>query len=289
MARVLIVGCGDIGLGLVKQLLQGGHDVTVFKRSPLAETVPNLDLVFGDITVASDLNGLPTNFDQVFVILSASERSEASYCLLYEQGIDNLLSHFATNTTKANGRHWLFVSSTSVYGQNRGEWVDEDSPTEPAGFNGKALLQAEQRILVANPGNTVVRFSGIYGPGREQLLKRIKSNVPVQADPPCYTNRIHRDDCIGVLAWLFERRLAGELLQQIYLATDDEPAPIAEIAAWLVDRLKCPAIPTKTDTNNTGQNKRCSNRRLLDLGYKFLYGNYRAGFGALLDASAEHK
>ena len=300
MAKVLIVGCGDIGLDLAEVLIAEGHQVAGLKRKPLNKDLPGLTLFLADITVADELVTLPTDFDQIYVILSPDRRDEESYRRVYQQGIDNLLSYFASandsnrrqlgqerpSQIKPNQEkpspHWIFVSSTSVYGQTAGEWVDEGSPTEPSGFNGKALLQAEQRILAAGSNNTIVRFSGIYGPGRESLIKGVQSGVPVQYEPPYYTNRIHRDDCIGVLAWLLNQRLTGSPVDNIYLASDGNPAPIMEVACWLAEKLNCAAPPAKQSTNST-QNKRCTNHRLCEQGYEFRFNSYREGYGVLFE------
>ncbi len=286
MAKVLIVGCGDIGFGLAELLIAGGHDVCAIKRKPMAKELPGLKLYLADITVADELASVPTDFDQIYVILSPDNRDEKSYRRVYQHGIENLLDHFANSDGQDPGQnkilpHWIFVSSTSVYSQNGGEWVDEDSPTEPTGFNGKALLQAERSILAAGSKNTIVRFSGIYGPGRESLIKRIKSGVPVQYDPPYYTNRIHRDDCIGVLAWLLEQRLAGKQLENVQLATDCDPAPINKVACWLAEQLNC-AAPLEKPSANLTQNKRCANQRLCEQGYQFCFKSYREGYGFVI-------
>lgn len=287
MAKVLIVGCGDIGLGLARVLIARDHQVTGLKRTPLGQNVAGLKLVLADIAAAC-LSDLPTNFDQVYVILSPDGRDEQSYRRVYLQGVNNLLAHFAQAESAA---HWIFVSSTSVYGQNAGEWVNEDSATTPESGTAKILLQAEKNILGRDHSrqhdrhvkNTVVRFSGIYGPGRQGLLKRVQSGVPVQYDPPYYTNRIHRDDCIGVLTWLLAQRLAGQRLDAIYLATDSEPVAAGEVARWLAEKLQCPLPPAKrVEVCQTLANKRCSNQKLRDSGYDFHVKNYRRGYELLL-------
>ena len=161
--------------------------------------------------------------------------------------------------------------------------MDEDSLTEPSSFNGKALLQAEQRVLAAGPNNTIVRFSGIYGPGRDGLMKQVQSGTPIQHNPPYYTNRIHLDDCIGVLAGLLMQRLAGRPTANIYLASDSTPAPIKEVASWLAGKLDCSYPPARTITKvNASQNKRCSNERLSALEYNFLFKSYQVGYSALM-------
>ena len=288
MARVLIVGCGDIGLALARQLLTEGHHITAVKRRPLVEPVIGLDLVLADATRSGSLASLPRDVDQIFVILTPGQRDERGYQAVYEQGLENLLGHFAERCEGGHaGPHWIFVSSTSVYGQNAGEWVDESSPTEPGSFNGRVLLAAEKILWGAGAGNTVVRFSGIYGPGRRRLLEQVRSGKPVQYQPPFYTNRIHRDDCVAVLAWLFHQRLAGKVLDSLYLASDSEPAPISEVTAWLAAKTGCSSPPALAENISAAQNKRCSNRKLLTQGYQFLFNNYREGYGALLDRGEE--
>jgi nucleoside-diphosphate-sugar epimerase len=280
MAKVLIVGCGDIGLSLAEVLIAEGHQVSGIKRTPLAKSLPGLKLIFADITIENELKELPTDFDQVFLILTPDGRDEQDYRRVYLQGVNNLLAHF---TDAVQEPHCIFVSSTSVYGQSAGEWVDEDSATDPGSQTAKVLLQAEKNILKAGAKNTIVRFSGIYGPGREGMIKRIQSGVPVQYAPPYYTNRIHRDDCVGVLAYLFAMRLKGGALENIYLGSDNEPAPIKEVAQWLADKLDLPKPPArKIRAVNLGQNKRCDNKRLNTLGYNFRFKSYRAGYGELI-------
>jgi nucleoside-diphosphate-sugar epimerase len=280
MAKVLIVGCGDIGLRLAEALIAEGHEVSGIKRQPLTKDLPGLKLILADITVASELGELPADFDQVFFILTPGSRDEQSYRRIYLQGINNILAHFADAEREP---HCLFVSSTSVYGQNAGERVDEESPTNPPAATAKVLLQAEENILKAGAKNTVVRFSGIYGPGREGMIKRVQSGAPVQYEPPYYTNRIHRDDCLGVLAYLFATRLKGVALENTYLGSDNEPAPIKEITQWLADKLDFPNPPARAiRAVNPGQNKRCDNKRLITLGYNFRFKSYREGYGEFI-------
>ena len=287
MAKVLIVGCGDIGLGLAEVLIAEGHQVCGIKRKALPKDLPGLELIRANITLPKELKDLPTDFDQVVLILTPDARDEASYRRVYLEGINNLLAHFANCATSDKPQaRWLFVSSTSVYGQNAGEWVDEESETVPVSTTGMILLEAEKNILVANIAggkNTVVRFSGIYGPGRTVLLTRVESARPVQYEPPYYTNRIHRDDCVGVLAFLIKQSLAGVSLQSIYLASDNAPVPLGEIVSWLSEALKCSQPPAKEKgKDNINANKRCSNQRLLDLGYLLRFSTYREGYGDLL-------
>jgi nucleoside-diphosphate-sugar epimerase len=121
--------------------------------------------------------------------------------------------------------HFFLVSSTSVYGQQKGEWVDETSPTEPTGFAGKRLLESEQVLRDGPFRGTVVRFGGIYGPRRIGLIERVRSGGAVVSRATRYTNRIHRDDCAGALRHLAKLATPDDL----YLGVDSEPTEEAAV------------------------------------------------------------
>lgn len=278
MAKILIVGCGDIGLGLAAVLAQDGRQVIGLKRHPPASVSTVLTYYCADIAVTDSLAALDKDFDYLFFIVSPDGRNEQSYRYIYETGVNNLLAHFS-----APGPQWFFVSSTSVYGQSHGEWVDEDSPAEPTSSTSVFIREAEQKIIATGNTNIVVRFSGIYGPGRESLLRLAAQTPEIQREPPSYTNRIHRDDCIGVLVFLLHQRLAGRRLEQCYLASDDDPAPLWDVISWLAEQMHCPAPIEKAAGDKVVMNKRCDNRRLKALGYTFCYPSYKQGYRALLD------
>lgn len=281
--RVLIAGCGYVGSALGELLSSDGHLVFGLRRNPasLPETI---------MPVAADLSHpiapetLPEALDYVFYTASAGSSEDAAYRGAYVDGPRNLLEALATQRT--NVRHLFFTSSTGVYGQTDGEWVDEASPTEPGGRTGRRLLEGERVVMEGPVPATVVRLSGIYGPGRTRSIERaLDTPVDTLMDdgPPVYTNRIHRDDCAGAL-----RRLM--LLPEpasLYLASDCEPADRRTVAEWLSARLgrSLPeASPPGTLRRTLRRtNKRCSNARLLASGYEFRYPTFREGFARLLD------
>ena len=104
----------------------------------------------------------------------------------------------------------------------------------------------------------------------------------IQQNPPYYTNRIHQQDCIGVLAFLLERRMAGVTLEQCYLASDDDPAPMWEVVSWLAEHTNCQAPAVKSAEAPCDMNNRCTNQRLKALGYKFLYPGFKDGYIELI-------
>lgn len=294
MAKILIVGCGAIGSELADVLSTKGHAVTGLKRNPPLSAPGAIIYAAADISSRSNLADLDADFTEAFFIVSPDGRTEQNYRAVYETGLNNLLA-------KLPKTRWIMVSSTSVYVQNQGEWVDEDSIAEPENITSRLISQAEQRLIDLNPANIVVRFSGIYGQGREYLLRQAMQTPAIRQNPPYFTNRIHQRDCVGILDFLLEQGLAGKTLAQCYLASDDDPAPMWDVASWLAERLHCPpptakdggsaAIGTepirptiKAVARDAGMNKRCSNARLKALGYRFQYPSYKDGYLELINA-----
>jgi nucleoside-diphosphate-sugar epimerase len=178
----------------------------------------------------------------------------------------------------------FFVSSTAVYAQDQEEWVDESSPTLPAHFSGRRLLEAEALLCAATFPGTVIRFGGIYGPGRTRLVQSVKTGRAVfRESPPQWTNRIHRDDCAGVLKHLLG--LASP--EDLYLGVDCEPARERDVQRWLAETLDAPPPRPTTAEDPAARvargNKRCRNDRLVASGYTFAYPTYREGYRAVIE------
>lgn len=278
MAKILIVGCGSIGTELGNLLSDKGHQVIGLKRNPPPSGSNRFNFFAADIISAKDFEKLDTDFEFLFFIVSPGGRHEQNYQALYETGLNNLLAKF----TSAAKPKWFFVSSTSVYGQSQGEWIDENSLAQPDNACSRFIRQAELRLLNSSPESTIVRFSGIYGPGRNHLLKKARQTPVIQQRPPYYTNRIHQKDCVGILAFLLEQSLAGVPLAPCYLASDDHPAPMWEVMSWLTQQMGCQAPVAKTVAGENPMNKRCDNSRLKKLGYRFQYPSYQKGYLELI-------
>ena len=274
MGRILIAGCGGIGAATGRLLTVDGHEVVGLKRHPPTGVDP-LKYIKADLTCPDDLEGLDTCFDLVIYILTPDDRSERSYRYAFDFGVNNLLKVFSRN----KGTRFLFVSSTSVYGQVNGEWVDEESVTEPEKITGQIILQAEKHFLSHGNENCIVRFSGIYGHSRSHLLDTVAKGGKAQYKPPYYTNRIYRGDCVSVLRFMANKMLAGIALAPVYLASDDDPAPKWDVYNYLAGKLGIERPEKETLPHGCNQNKRCSNKRLKKLGYKFIYKSYRDGYG----------
>ena len=274
--RVLIAGCGYAGCALGERLASEGHAVFGLRRNPVA-LPPAIRPVVADLASPDSLDALPPNLDFVFHATSPDGSTDSAYRAAYVEGLRNLLRVLADRREKL--RRIILVSSTGVYAQRRGEWVDETSPAEPDRHAGRRLLEGEQIALSGPFPATVLRAGGIYGPGRAGTIERAMNTVPGDG-PPSYSNRIHRDDLAGALRHLM-------LLpdpEPLYLGVDHEPADRRVVAEWLVSRFgdissRKPGRPS----GRTRANKRCSNARLVASGYVFRYPTFREGFDAVLE------
>ena len=286
--RILIAGCGDVGSALGVELATQGHEVFGLRRNVRA-LPDSLHPVAADLGRPESLADLPPNLDAVVYAAAADRTDETAYRSAYVDGVDHLVA--ALVAQEQQPRCLLFTSSTGVYGQSSGEWVDETSATEPRRFTGKLVLEGERRVASCPWPSTSVRFGGIYGPGRGRLLARVRQGgLTVDRRHPAYTNRIHRDDCAGALAHLLNLSfgggdLAGAPLPQAVVGVDDAPAPRHEVYDWLADRLGVPR-PAEADgaagAGLHGGSKRCRNTLLRSLGYDFRYPTYREGYAELL-------
>ncbi len=280
--RVFIAGCGDVGSRLAERLLATGQfDVWGLRRNP--DLLPaGVKGVAGDLTAGDiHLGEWPDTVDYLVYCAAAGSRDESVYRAVYLQGLRHVLAKAAS--IKALPKRIFFTSSTAVYHQNKGEWVDETSDTSPTSFSGQVMLEAEALLQQAAAPATSIRFGGIYGPGRDYLLRRVKSGQGYPKTPVVYGNRIHADDCAGMLHYLIEKDRQGDDVETLYLGIDDDPAPMYEVTDWLGKQLGITVKPGD-DVPARGC-KRCSNARIKEAGYRFLYPSFRDGYRALLELS----
>jgi nucleoside-diphosphate-sugar epimerase len=220
----------------------------------------------------------------VLLVLTPGGFSDERYRQVYVDGLANCLA--ALDASRL--RHVFWVSSTSVFHQDGGELLDEHSAAQPGGFSGRRLLEAEALLGRLAVPHTCVRFGGIYGPGRDRLLRQLRGGARSPTAPVRYSNRIHRDDAVGILRFLLARAAAGEPLAPLYLGVDAEPAPIAEVERWFSGALGLDyAALVEQDGELRGGNRRCSSALLQASGYRFLYPTYREGLPTLLADTAE--
>lgn len=275
-ATVLIAGCGDLGCEISRCLTSEGITVAGLRRS--AQPLPHGILtVQGDVTVPHTLQQLADLRPKILIYsVAADERSDEGYRRQYVEGLRNMLAALGQPSAL---RHVFFVSSTRVYGQDGAALLDERTPALAADFGGRRLLEAEGLLRDLPFGGTVLRLSGIYGPGRTRML-RLAVDPATWPQDNTWTNRIHRDDAAAFTAQLVRRALAGESVDDCYIVTDSEPAPQYAVLLWLAQQLDVAADTIAVPPPEGG--KRLSNARLLQTGFRLAYADYRAGYGALL-------
>lgn len=276
---LMIAGCGDVGGRLGQQLSAAGWTVYGLRRS-VALLPQGIRPVAGDLHADACPAAWPSEpLDYLVYCAAATDHDEAGYRAAYVDGLRRVLTWLAQYSQRP--KRLLFVSSSGVYGQQLGEWVDEQSPAEAGSYSGRIMREAEQLALNSGLPASLVRLTGLYGPGREWLLKQVRQGYRVVSEPPLYGNRIHVDDAAGLLAYLLQADTRGVALDNCYIGVDDQPAPLHDVVAWLREQLEISHWSDDSTVRRSGS-KRCSNARARALGWTPQYPSYREGYRAIL-------
>lgn len=260
---VVIAGAGDLGSRLALRCAARGEDVIALRRRDVA-SLDGVRHLRVDLATGEGFSRLPRRPDALVFCAAPDQRTEASYRALYVDGLRRLLDALEVPRV-------IFVSSTAVYAEDAGEWVDETTAARADAFNGRVLLEAE-RELAAHEGGIALRLSGIYGPGRDMMIRRAREG---RADRPRWTNRIHVDDAAAALVHLLDLRQP----ERVYLGNDDLPSLECEVQAWVRDRERLPAVSTASEPES---GRRVCNARLRAIGWIPAYPDFRSGYGQLL-------
>jgi nucleoside-diphosphate-sugar epimerase len=194
---------------------------------------------------------------------------------LYVNGLENVLNHLGDWPPF----RFVFVSSSSVYGQTGGEWVDETSATEPLTEAGRLMLEAEQLLRSRQPQAVILRFAGIYGPGRLLRSEALLKGTPLVGDPDRWLNLIHVDDGAAAVIAAAERAPAGALIN----VADGNPAQRGDFFACLAELLGAPPPRFASESGPDPANRRIANHRMLELLHLSLaFPSYRTGLAGSL-------
>lgn len=282
---VAILGCGYVGLELGRHLLDGGHAVVGVRRSDAglrAIREVGMQAIQADVTRPETLDAIP-DVDAIVFAASSGGRGASAARSVYVEGLRSTIDHFGSRTVGPD--RLVYTSSTGVYGDHDGAWVDEQTTPDPTTEKTSVLLEAENVARTASDfgmAPTVLRFAGLYGPDRYRLERYVKG--PVRDG---YLNMIHRADAAGTIRFVLEHLSPPRLL----LAVDDEPVDRWVLANWLADQCGLPR-PEKetvaerlqsTEVSSAAErrlrtSKRCSNDRLRSSGYEFQYPTFREGY-----------
>jgi nucleoside-diphosphate-sugar epimerase len=276
---ILLAGCGDLGTEAGLRFAAQGHRVVGWRRSP-AKLPATIEGVAADLSGAN-LPPVPADTSAVVIAVAADSPTEEAYRAAYVRGVSNVLD--ALERDGVAPHRVLFVSSTAVYGDAGGGWVDEGTPPAPSGFSGRILMEAEEvlRSRLDGTGSTSVslRLGGIYGPGRTRLIDQVRSGSAVIPEDIRYTNRIHRDDAAAVIVHLATVPFEPA---PCYVGVDDDPADLGAVLRFLAAELDMAAPPVGNAGPARGGNKRCSNKLLRSTGFTPAFPSFEEGYRDVL-------
>ena len=273
--RVLLAGCGDLGLRAAQRLLARGNEVWALRRRPPITDDSGIRWLCADLTQPESLSVLPAGITRLVYLPTPDRREEPAYRATFVDGLRHLLDALGDRPL----RRVLLVSSSAVYGDHGGDWVDESTPPAPAGFNGKILLEAEQWLAKQPTPSIVLRLAGLYGPGRLQLLERLRAGqVRVPRAVVHWANRMQVDDAAAAIAHL----LTLDDPLPLYLGVDSTPLPLDVLYDYLAERVGA-ALPGEGPAPPDVGSKRLDNARLRASGFVPQWPDARDGYAALID------
>lgn len=265
--RILVLGCGYVGSRVAASWVADGHDVFALTRRPenaLSFRDAGIQPILGDVCEAASLKDLPQvdlTLHSIGFDRTSGKTQEEVTC----GGLRHVLTHLPACCDR-----FIQISSTSVYGQSSGEWIDENAACEPVQPGGQLALAAENMLFEAFEARrhgqaTVLRLAGIYGP--ERLLSRVnalRDGLKLSGRGDSWLNLIYVDDAVTAI-----RACAmpgAQVDHKIYNVVDDEPITRRDYFECLASLVGAPAPqfdPTQPGARGSGGlNKRCSNRRL---------------------------
>ncbi|MEJ2060898.1 MAG: SDR family oxidoreductase [Gammaproteobacteria bacterium] len=287
MQDVFIVGCGDIGLRVGKSLLESGKPARGLVRHPTSVQRLNdhgLQAVAADLDGQLEGDALPEPDALVYYFAPPPACGTT----------DSRLTNFLHAVHDQKPARIVYISTSGVYGDCAGAWVDEDHPVHPRTDRSKRRLDAERQLLRAMEQDgievVILRVAGIYGPGRLPL-DRLRAHTPVICpDEAPYSNRIHAEDLAAVCLAAAERGVPG----RIYNVADGHPSTMTDFFYRLADLSglkRPPCVPMSLATERLSptilsylhESRRLRTERLLqDLGIQLRYPTLEQGLAAAL-------
>lgn len=284
--RLLVFGMGYTGTAIAARAAGQGWQVTATSRTPDRLRPPD-----GVAMIAFD-DAAGAVLDATHVVQTAAPAEDG----------DPALARYAAQVAAAPALRWAgYLSTTGVYGDHGGGWVDEDTPPRPGNPRGVRRVAAEDawRAACARMAVDIFRVAGIYGPGRS-IFDDLRAGTARRVIKPGHLfGRIHRDDiAAAVLAAMGQDRPPGARILNL---ADDEPAASADVtaaAAALLGLDPPPAIPfaqALPGMSAMGASFWAENRRVRSaktqaaLGLRWAYPTYREGLRAILQQEAAER
>jgi nucleoside-diphosphate-sugar epimerase len=275
--RILIAGCGDLGERVARLLLQRGDEVHALRRHPPGDD-DGIRWLAADLTCPETLAALPSGIQQLVYLPASKTREPDAYRAVYLEGLRNVLGALDGAALK----RVLFVSSSGVYGEHGDAWVDETTPPAPQGFSGQVLWEAEQWLSHQPIETVVLRLAGLYGPGRLQLIDRLRAGqMRAPRVQRHWANRMHVEDAAAAIVHLLGLRDP----QPVYVGVDDTPLPLDVLYDHLAALIGAPPVLDGPGPAGIGS-KRLSSARLRASGFQLRWPDSREGYAACLRDSS---
>jgi nucleoside-diphosphate-sugar epimerase len=282
MKTRLVIGCGYLGSRVAQRWRAAGGEVFAVTRLAARAAIlqqSGLRPVVADVTMPGTLASLPAA-DSVLYAVGHDRAAGPSMRDVYVTGLRAVLDNLAGRVGRL-----IYISSSGVYGQNDGSWVDETTVCQPTRESGHVCLEAEGTLAAHSLAEraVVLRLAGIYGPGRLPNRAALLAGEPIAASPQGYLNLIHVDDAAAVALAVAEHPSPAAL----YLVSDGHPIERQEYYAEAARLLGAPPprfVAPAADSPKAARaesNRRVSNARMLaDLGVRLTYPTFREGLAA---------
>lgn len=267
--NIAIIGCGYIGLEVAAAWTKKGDHVTATTRTP--ERLPELSKAAQKSVILKgndedEFIPLIAHNETILVTTAADDAEHYESAYLHTAQI---LRRLALEMDLP--RDLIYTSSTSVYGDHHGLWVDESSELLGKGEQARILIEAEKTYASLEElgwNVCILRLSEIYGPDRE-ISKRVRSLAthPIPGSGDQYTNMIHKLDCAGAINYALRHHLTG-----IYNLADDDHPTRKELYDEISKKFHVPEVtwdPSLTSLHSG--NKRISNHKIKKAGYRFVH------------------
>lgn len=231
--KIAVLGCGYVGAEFARQARSAGHDVLGIVRSEASRDKLRAEGIAAEAfdLYAGDWALLPHSFDAVVYAASTGGGGPEAYALAYDTGVKRAIAW----AREVGAQAFVFTSSTGVYRQDDGRIVDEESVVGGA-TTADAILGGERAVLASGFAKArVLRFGGLYGPGRHHLVDQLRrGDRVIGGRVDHYINYLHRDDAASsILAAV----VGGPAGARVYNVGDGKPVTKEALARWIAERL----------------------------------------------------
>lgn len=258
---IIIAGYGRLGQQLAR-LCHANDTITAISRQAKPQGPRIKARLSQQLADLRHVTYNPAEACHFFFMPSPDARTEQSYLAVYRDA----LAHALAQLTSTQCTHFYLITSTAVYGENNGGWVDESNQNMSQSFNGQILLAAEKMLAQTALNYSICRLGGLYQGRPKTSSTHLAENR--------YINRIHLHDAAGFLHFLMH----NPQRETLFNVVDDLPCSRQQVLAWLSDQPQAHGL-AEPPTIEAGPQygKRCCNQRLKQTGFTLDYPSYRQG------------